>query len=288
MMKQLLGAINKNTGEYVYPKIANKKDEYSCPDCDKDLIFCHGKIKVPYFRHCVDGVNPCNYYDKPNESQIHKDSKLLMKKLLENGTKISLIRICISCDNESIFDIKEMTNISKIKPEHIFDYNGKKIADIAYINGDKIMYIFEIFKTHKTDRENRPEPWFEIDALTLINKANENYQNSLIIPCIRCEKCEKCTEKDNIIIEKRKKAKNILLKWLDCKIDKYGDLLYPPFRALECDIFDDYTDCGDLDICFNDIADIIIYHKSNPLYILHLCNFNEKIIAKKICRNMRK
>ena len=32
-----LGAINKITGEYIYPKIANKNDKYICPDCDKDL-----------------------------------------------------------------------------------------------------------------------------------------------------------------------------------------------------------------------------------------------------------
>ena len=34
-----LGAINKKTREYVYPKNANKKDEYCCPECDKDLIY---------------------------------------------------------------------------------------------------------------------------------------------------------------------------------------------------------------------------------------------------------
>jgi hypothetical protein len=27
-----LGAINKKTREYVYPKIANKKDKYCCPN----------------------------------------------------------------------------------------------------------------------------------------------------------------------------------------------------------------------------------------------------------------
>ena len=47
-----------------------------CPDCDKDLIFCNGKMKIPYFRHAVTEYNPCTYYDKPNESQIHKDSKM--------------------------------------------------------------------------------------------------------------------------------------------------------------------------------------------------------------------
>jgi hypothetical protein len=55
-MSQLLslGAINKLTGEYVYPKIANKKDEYICPECNKDLILVQGEIRVHHFRHKVD------------------------------------------------------------------------------------------------------------------------------------------------------------------------------------------------------------------------------------------
>ena len=73
-----LGAINKQTGEYIYPKIANKKDEYICPDCNKDLIFCHGDIRAYYFRHKVDSVNPCHHYSNPSESQIHKDAKILL------------------------------------------------------------------------------------------------------------------------------------------------------------------------------------------------------------------
>jgi competence CoiA-like predicted nuclease len=74
-MSQLLslGAINKLTGEYVYPKIANKKDEYICPECNKDLILVQGKIRVHHFRHKVDSINPCHHYSKPTESQIHKN-----------------------------------------------------------------------------------------------------------------------------------------------------------------------------------------------------------------------
>ena len=39
-MSQLLslGAINKFTGEYVYPKIANKKDEYICCECNRKRL----------------------------------------------------------------------------------------------------------------------------------------------------------------------------------------------------------------------------------------------------------
>lgn len=93
-MKIPLGALNKNTREYVCPKMANKKDKYVCPDCDRDLIFVNGKIKIQHFRHSITNNNPCNYYDKPNETQIHKDAKLLMKKILEDKTKLSFYRKC--------------------------------------------------------------------------------------------------------------------------------------------------------------------------------------------------
>ena len=63
-----LGAINKLTKEYVYPKIANKKDNYICPECNKDLILCQGKIKVHHFRHKVDNINPCHHYTNPTDT----------------------------------------------------------------------------------------------------------------------------------------------------------------------------------------------------------------------------
>lgn len=190
-----LGAINKQTGEYVYPKIANKKDEYVCPDCNKDLILCQGEIIRPYFRDKVDSVNPCNHYSNPTETQIHKDGKMVMKSLLERKTPISFIRNCCSCKKNEEHEIPEMTESSKIELEYRFEYNGAKIADVVYIDNDDILCIFEICNTHKTSSENRPEPWFEIDAETLIKLANDNALPHIKIPCIRCEKCDDCIEK---------------------------------------------------------------------------------------------
>lgn len=41
--------------------------------------------------------------------------------------------------------------------------------------------------------EDRPEPWFEIDANELLNISNLTDTNTPIkIHCIRCEKCDKC------------------------------------------------------------------------------------------------
>jgi Competence protein CoiA-like family len=205
-----LGAINKLTGEYVYPKIANKKDEYICPECNKDLILCQGKIRVHHFRHKIDNVNPCHHYSNPTESQKHKDAKMLMKNLLETKIPISFIRNCCCCKKNDEYEIPEIGENSVITLEHRFEYNGgPKIADVAYIEHGEILCIFEICNTHKTSSENRPEPWFEIDAETLIKTTNGNSSSLLQIPCIRCEKCEKCVEKEKTkildIIESNRK-----------------------------------------------------------------------------------
>lgn len=217
-----LGAIEKKTSDYVYPKIANKKDEYVCPDCNKDLILCQGKIISPYFRHKVDSVNPCHHYSNPTETQIHKDGKMVMKKILESNNQTSFIRNCCSCKKNEEFEIPKMTETSKIELEYRFEYNGTKIADVAYINNKDILYIFEICNTHKTCSENRPYPWFEIDAETLIKLANNRF-GQIKIPCIRCEKCNDCIEKENYNIVSKKKALDILYQWFNSGVD------IPPF-----------------------------------------------------------
>jgi uncharacterized protein YkuJ len=201
-----LGAINKHTREYVYPKIANKKDEYICPECNKDLILVKGEVRVHHFRHKADTKTPCNHYNKPTETQIHKDAKILLKTLLERKIPISFIRNCCECAGRSIWKLPEINDTSIIKLEHRFEFNGTKIADVAWINDDKLYCIFEICNTHKTRNENRPEPWFEIDAETLITNANDDSLTLLEVACIRRQIiCSKCRE-----IKKQKQAIRII------------------------------------------------------------------------------
>ena len=132
MSNQLyLGAINRHTGKYVNPNTANKKDEYICPDCNKDLIVCQGDKIKHHFRHKVDINNPCNHYSNPTESQIHKDAKNIMKTLLENKTPITFIRNCVCCKQNEEYEIPEISEISTIQLEYRFEYQGLKIADVA-------------------------------------------------------------------------------------------------------------------------------------------------------------
>ena len=196
-MSQLLslGAINKLTGEYVYPKIANKRDEYICPECNKDLILVQGEVRVHHFRHKVDS-NHCHHYSNPTESQLHKDAKMLMKTLLENKTHIQFVRECVSCKKSTEITLPEITEGSIITLEHRFHYEDElKIADVAHTINGEIKGIYEICNTHKTCSEDRPEPWVEIDANSLLTLVNTNNE-PLIIYCIRCEKCEKCVIDD--------------------------------------------------------------------------------------------
>lgn len=242
-----LCAVNKKTREYVYPKHANKKDEYCCPECNKDLIFHQGNIRIHHFVHKFTKSDPCNYYNHPTESQIHKNAKILLKILLDKKEKISFIRKCCCCKKDEEFEIPEISETSNIQLEYRFEYDGLKIADVAYIDNNEIICIFEICYTHKTQSEKRPEPWFEIDALSFIHNANNLNNSSLQINCLRHEKCDDCIEFEKEQIEKKKKATDILYDWFKSGIE------IPPFthtlsvfggvhKNAKCERFDDVFD----------------------------------------------
>jgi hypothetical protein len=186
-----LGAINKKTNEYCYPKIANKQEKYVCPDCNKDVMLVKGEILRPHFRHKTS-KDPCKYYNNPGESQIHKDAKLLLKNLLEKEIPIRFYQNCLSCKRYKTFTLPKQTEKSTIVLEHRFVYNGNtKIADVAHICGDNILAIYEICHTHKTLNEDRPEPWVEIDAKSLLLSVNTSSEE-LIIQCKRQITCRYC------------------------------------------------------------------------------------------------
>jgi hypothetical protein len=127
---------------------------------------------------------------------------MLMKTLLENRMNVSFLRKCSCCGCDEEFDIPLVTDSSSIELEYRFDYNdGLKIADVAYVENGKLLCIFEVCHKHKTDNVNRPEPWFEVDALSLIHTVNADLP-SLKIRCIRDKNCEECIEKKAVISRK--------------------------------------------------------------------------------------
>ena len=208
-----LGALQKATGEYVTPTLANKTDQYMCVDCHHDVIVCKGPIRVSYFRHKIDNsTTPCHYYNHPSETQIHNDAKHLLHHLLQHNPwfHISLVRHCRECNQAEEYDIPTRGEHSMILTEHRFEYNGGlKVADVAYMDNGERICLFEICHTHATLPEHRPEPWFEICATTLLQQTTATLSSSLQLTCMRSELCEECVqrrqEKRRYYAEKNKK-----------------------------------------------------------------------------------
>lgn len=190
-----LGAINKITKQYCCAKLANKQDEYICPECNKDLIIRQGTRRIHHFAHYKND-NPCNYYYNPNETQIHKDAKLALKQILETGIKLIINRKCCSCECDIYdWDVPNLKNCN-IVIEYRFDFkNALKIADLAVLYKNNIYTIFEIYNSHKTINDTRPEPWFEFDAKDILNNINIE---EIELKCIRKEKCDDCLQKQYI------------------------------------------------------------------------------------------
>jgi hypothetical protein len=136
--------------------------------------------------------------------------------MLDKKIPISFIRNCCSCKKDTDFHIPEVSVHSSVEIEYRFEYNGPKIADVAYLENGNLSYVFEILNTHRTDPEKRPEPWFEIDAETFIKNASDPELFLLKIHCVRCEKCEDCIlqekREEEIRFERMKKEEEFRLE----------------------------------------------------------------------------
>ena len=195
------GAIRESNGEYVLPKNASKDDSYKCPSCRKDVVFCKGDFRIPYFRHkhVPTDKDPCtSYTDRPSESVKHKEAKQKVKYILNNyETTIYRNYSCHSKTNRLI-DLEKKQY--KVELEYQFDYKDhKRYADVAVIDDeDRIIALFEVCHTSKTSNEVRPEPWFEfkVDDILKINFDIDRTDVKLL--CSRSIQCKKCKGLDKL------------------------------------------------------------------------------------------
>lgn len=178
-VKLQLGALEVESNRYVTPTEADKDKRYKCVECNNNVILRRGEIRRAHFAHHAQ-TSTCSYYDHPNESQIHKDAKMLMAKLLTEKKQIQFVW---KCDYPPCYGTLSDTNAFSELPTIIYkegdevkveyrDPENKWVADVALLNKGDVRYIFEIKNTHATTTA-RPEPWFEIDATELITEINE-------------------------------------------------------------------------------------------------------------------
>ena len=219
--KLKMGAIKKGTGEYKLVSEGIKKEEYECPECNKEVILRKGEKNRVHYAHKKE--NKCEYYEKPSESQIHKEGKKLIKRLIEKNW-LEIYKECVECREKEYMKIPEYTYDKKVELECSFKYdisneeineNGTlRIADVAYLNeNQEIIWIIEILNTHKTKEEDRPEPWNEIEAKELLKIVDKD---KIKIKCSREYTCEKCNEKKYIELNQlnlRNILKSVDLEW---------------------------------------------------------------------------
>ena len=134
-----MGAIDFENN-YVSPSDALKGKTYKCIECNNRVILRKGDIRIHHFAHYTQ-TNTCNYYDHPNESQIHKDAKLLLAKLLINKKHIEFVWDCdfpYCRASSSCYAFSEVPSIKhKDGDEVILEYRDKDnkwVADVAVVN----------------------------------------------------------------------------------------------------------------------------------------------------------
>lgn len=226
------GAIDKKTGKYTSPFLANKCNKYDCIVCCKEVILCDGEVNDKHFRHLIKG--DCDYLskvkyiepkkivisdidelekqNKENESEYHKQGKILIKQFLENGYKIIFKRLCgtgtKACIKHKIIETKMFCDNSTLEIECHMKYNGNSIyIDLAHLVNGEVKMIYEIYYTHRTAEHNRPDniEWVDIkvsDIFDEVRKIDDNKR--LQLTCSRPWECDEC-KKYIIELEEQKR-----------------------------------------------------------------------------------
>jgi competence CoiA-like predicted nuclease len=223
-----LGALNKKTNKYVHPFEANKKDQYICPDCNKDLIIRKGDIKIHHFANCKFCCNEIDISELLviNDNKYHKNCyneiELLIKEIKKNiSTSYCSQTKCCLCNFSLVKNISDIININtnttesisriffiklKNKLFHKQCYNNFKLDDKCCICSLKINI------TNYFTKSNKKYHKLCFDSIKLCISCNEEINlSSCIIDdkyCIKCKKiiCTYCNKKildDKFIIHNK-------------------------------------------------------------------------------------
>ena len=185
------GALCSLTGKYTLPTEANKKGTYQCIGCKDKVFVRQGERNRHHFCHYP--TSQCTYYAHSSESEIHKNAKMRIKSLFDQKCDISFLRSCISCESKEQSDIFPLSDTLHVELEYRFKMTGTEVgyvADVACIEDERPICMIEIYHTHKTSKERRVEPWFEVNAIDVLHTKINN--NKIELQCIRKEECDEC------------------------------------------------------------------------------------------------
>lgn len=116
MLTCLIGDNKINLVENKYEKEELKKWSskriLKCPICGKDYEYCHGKVKMPYFRH--KDKEECNYLYSESETQEHLQGKTDLYNWLLKQSNVTKV------------ELEAYIPETKQRPDIMFEWNGQK------------------------------------------------------------------------------------------------------------------------------------------------------------------
>ena len=213
------GAICDRTKLYTMPLDANKVDTYSCVTCKECVLVKQGEIRKHHFSHGPNSM--CTFYKyKPSmegggETESHINAKYRLKSLLETQHQLTISSHCVLCHEKWESTLPILTEDMKIVLEHPMTHNGEVIkTDMACVQQENTPYIIEILHTHQTETDKRPEPWFELYSMDILNYDSESKHIRLkcrreaCLPCFQYVKmCEEQRQREKIVRETAERLK---------------------------------------------------------------------------------
>lgn len=198
----------QNPDKLVRPDEAERdKERYVCKECGEFVSRRSGEEHnktVAYFTHEQNTHCVVKYV---NESDEHREAKLILVKLLNQYSEVFIQGKCNRCDNwfgdrrKIVFE-----NGSIAYTEYgCIDSGKQRRADIACCVSDKIDRIFEIYHTHRAKNYNDIE-WYEIEASSILEMQNRCISDEFILEDIKslCDECLNLPEPSTEPIRNRK------------------------------------------------------------------------------------
>ncbi len=164
---------------------------YQCPDCKNPMIPARGEKNRWYFKHVEIGTCDKNTATSSVESIQHLSAKETLCNFLRNGGKMNAQRKC-KCGFSNLVSVT-LREDETVEMEYTLP--DSKRADIAVIrNNSQLVYIIEIYYTHRTSEQDRLyAEWFELDARSVNLKKDEmNTSKVITISDLRGYVCDAC------------------------------------------------------------------------------------------------
>ncbi len=188
-MDWVLGAINKESGEYENLWFVEKKNKYKCIGCANDLTLRMGQKNFQSFIHKVPCG--CEYFKNPSNEQLISDANLFLIQLLK-ANQVRLFRKCAICKFAIKISLELKLGIKLIDVSnnvvHCYDFDNNLISSFyVYVGQPNTNVLANI--------SNNDNKLYLINVTQLVQRLVKDFaSNQVELTCFTntvCANCEK-------------------------------------------------------------------------------------------------